>query len=234
MRCNPSTATLRSRNTLEENAVNTHAAADRRPSADTICDDPRLRTWAMIAGASAILLAIYHVATPGSPGGAVYESLSDYFREIGFLTYLVATVVAVVAASRAGLSNRTAAGLIATGYSLIAVGVAIGLILREELDWFFLLAGPGLLLSAVGFLVFALGIWRRSSLPRWTAVLAGIGGLVAIIMTEFGSGVLIGSFWLFVASYSRSNPASPGRRLGNSSQPGGTPTSVGRDPGPVG
>ncbi|MBW3579338.1 MAG: hypothetical protein KY462_16700 [Actinobacteria bacterium] len=129
------------------------------------------------------------------------------------LIFLVATIVAVVAASRASLSNRTGAGLIATGYSLIAVGVAIGLIVREELDWFFVLAGPGLLLSAVGSIVFAVGIWRRSSLPRWAAVLAGVGGLVAIILTEFGSGVLIGSFWLFVASYTRRNSASQSRRL---------------------
>jgi hypothetical protein len=190
-----------------------HTAATLRPRTDTTRDGSRLRASAMIAGASAILLAIYQVATPGAPGGAVYESLADYVREIGVLVFLIATIVTVVIAARTGLSNRTGPGLIATGYSLITVGVTIGLLLREELDWFFVLAGPGLLLSTVGFIVFAVGIWRRNSLPRWAAVLAGIGGLVAIIMSEFGSGVLIGSFWIFVASNTRGDSVSLSRRL---------------------
>ena len=86
---------------------------------------------------------------------------------------------------------------------MIATGVGIGFVVREELAWFFVLAGPGLLLSSVGFVVFAVAVWRRSSLPRWAAVLAGIGGPVAIVMSEFGSGILIGCFWLFLATATR-------------------------------
>lgn len=176
-----------------------------RPAPDAT-ETSHLRIPAAVAGVCAVGLAIYHVATPGLPGGAVYVSFADYFREVGFLLFLVATIAAVVGMPAAGITNRLGTRLVAGGYSLIAAGVAIGLVVRQELDWFFVLAGPGLLLSTVGFIVLAVGIWRRSSLPRWAAVLAGVGGALAIIMTEFGTGVLIGAFWLFVAASASEGP----------------------------
>lgn len=167
----------------------------------------RLRTVATVAGATAITLAIYQVATPGAPEGAVYETVADYLREVSFLAYLATSVLAVLAAERAGLTGRLGPRLIAAGYSLIAIGVSIGLIVREDLEWFFVLGGPGLLLSTIGYIAFAVGIWRRSRMPRWAAVLAGVGGVLAILMSEFGTGVLIGSFWLFVATRSSRAPS---------------------------
>ncbi|MBW3621701.1 MAG: hypothetical protein KY461_15770, partial [Actinobacteria bacterium] len=122
-------------------------------------DPSRLRIPAAVAGVCAIGLAIYHVATPGLTGGAVYVSFADYFREVGFLLFLVATIAAVVGMPAAGITNRLGTRLVAGGYFLIAAGVAIGLAVRQELDWFFVLAGPGLLLSTVGFIVLAVGIW---------------------------------------------------------------------------
>ncbi len=181
-----------------ENTLKAPSTASRRFGATDA-----LRASAVAAGLAAMALAIYHVVTPGSPGGATYESLSDYWREVGFLVYLASSVVAVLTASRVGISGRAGAWMVGSGYVLIAFGVAVGLIVREELDWFFVVAGPGLLLSTIGFIVFAVGIWRRSSLPRWAAIMCGVGGAVAILMSEFGTGVLIGSFWLFVATNPR-------------------------------
>ena len=93
--------------------------------------------------------------------------------------------------------------MIQIGYALLAIGAASGMALRDDPDWFFLLAAPGLLLSTGGFIYFAVSASRRRALPLWAAVLAGVGGAVAILMAELGTSVLIGAFWLYVASRAR-------------------------------
>ncbi len=158
-----------------------------------------LRRAAWVAGVSAVAMAVYQVATPGPPSGT-YESWSDYLRELLTLAYLGGSIVAVGAARRTHLASRAAARLVMIGYSLIAAGVVIGLGLREDPDWFFVLGGPGLLLSGVGFVIFAISARRRSLLPPWAAVLLGVGGFFALFLAEIGTSVLIGSFWLYVAA----------------------------------
>lgn len=151
------------------------------------------------AGVSAVLMAVYQVASPGSPT-ANYASVSDFAREGLTLSYLLLTCAAVWTALRAGIVRRVGALLVIVGYALIAVGVAIGLILRSDPDWFFLLGGPGNLSAGIGFVVMAVTIWRARTLPRWAAVLCGVGGFFAILLAELGTTVLIGAFWLFLAT----------------------------------
>ncbi len=160
-----------------------------------------LRPAAWVAGIAAVAMAVYQIATPGAPS-ATFESWSDYLRELLTLAYLGGSIAALVGLRRAGIAPPLAARLIATGYGLIGVGVAIGLILRDDPDWFFFLAGPGLLLSAIGFVVLAVSAGRRGAVPAWVAVLAGIGGFVALALAELGTSVLIGAFWIYIASRS--------------------------------
>ena len=63
-------------------------------------------------------------------------------------------------------------------------------------EWFFVLAGPGILASVVGFVWWAVTAGRRGQFPRWLAVLLAVGGLTAIVGAELGTTVLIGAFWL--------------------------------------
>ena len=60
-----------------------HTAADSRSTTATTHYGSVLRAAAMIAGAAAIVLAVYHVVTPGSPGGAVYVTFGDYAAKSG-------------------------------------------------------------------------------------------------------------------------------------------------------
>ncbi len=159
-----------------------------------------LAAAATIAGLAGIGMAIYQVATPGPPGSD-FDSWDDFVLRDGLLlVYLLASIAAVTGARRAGLATRVSARLVAVGYGLISVGVAASLALREDPEWFFALGGPGILLSAAGFIVLAVSGVRRSRLPVWAALLAGVGGLVAIVMSELGTTVLVASFWLYVAS----------------------------------
>ena len=166
---------------------------------------------ATIAGLAAVALAIYQVAVPGSPD-ASYESVTDWLRESLTLVFLVASVVGAVFARRAGFAPAPTPLLMWFGYGLIATGVLIGMVLREDPDWFFLLAGPGLLASAGAFLVWAWWGWRRRILPAYDVLLCALGGVTALALAEFGTSVLIGAHWLYVAARIRGVGESSMRR----------------------
>lgn len=158
------------------------------------------RATAIAAGVTAIGMAIYQVATEGPPDDASYETWSDWTREGLFLAYLLTSIVAVLTATRARLAPPVGARLVAAGYTLITIGVTAGLVTREELDWFFAVAGPGLLLSAAGFITWAIWTRKHAITPGWVSLLIGVGGVLAIFLSEVGTSVLIGSAWLYLAN----------------------------------
>ena len=153
----------------------------------------------LLAGVGAVALAIYQVATPGTPNGT-FSSASDFPREALTLVYLAGGIGGVIVAFRAGLAPQRVAVLISIGYGLIFIGVAVGLALREDPDWFMVLGGPGQLMSMAGFIAWA--VWgKRHDVMSWQmALLCGIGGTVAFLGSEVGLSVLIAGFWFAIAS----------------------------------
>lgn len=150
------------------------------------------------AGLTAIAVAIYQVATPGTPQ-ASYDCAADWLREALFAGYLLLAVATVLLAHRAGLAPRAAALLVSLGYGAIAVGVAVGMALQDDPDWFMVLGGPGNLLAIAGFVTWAVWGRRRKVLPWSAALLCGVGGSVAILFSELGTSVLVGAFFLWLA-----------------------------------
>jgi hypothetical protein len=173
--------------------TNTAAAA----SAATL-RAPARRPLAAATGLTAIGLAVYHLVTPGSPQ-ATFGSFSDWLRDLLFLGYLVLSVAAISAAHRTRVAPRAAFLLVTAGYGLIALGVAAGLVLQEDPSWFFVLGGPGILLSVAGFLTWAVLGARRRMLPVWGAVWCAVGGMFAILGAEAGLSAVVGSFWLWLS-----------------------------------
>lgn len=153
---------------------------------------------ALVLGILAIVNAIVvvGVAPPPENTEELYERAGDYVRDALFLMFLIGTIAAVEVALRRAVAPRVAGRLIQIGYSLITIGVAIGLALRDDPDWFFLLAGPGILASIIGFVWWATNACRGHHFPVWLAALLGVGGLTAIFGAEAGTTVLIGSFWI--------------------------------------
>ena len=153
---------------------------------------------ATVTGIAALSVAAYQVLTPGPPT-STFGSLNDWVRDISLLVYLLAAIVAVTLATREGLFTTIPSWLIRGGYSLITIGATYGLVVQDDPDWFMFLAGPGLLASAIGHIWFAISSVVHRTIPVWVALLAGVGGAVAILAAEFGSSILIGAFWLWVA-----------------------------------
>lgn len=156
---------------------------------------------AFAAGVSGIAMAIYQVATPGSPSGATYDTLLDWVRELLFVAFLASSAAGVAVAVRRDLAPK-AAVLAGGGYTAILVGVLYGMVTREDPDWFFVLAGPGNLLAVAGFVTWALWGARTRALPVWAALMCGVGGTVAVLGAEFGTSVVIAGFWLYLAARS--------------------------------
>jgi hypothetical protein len=158
-----------------------------------------LRVAAIVVAIASIVGAVYQQTTTGPPG-ATYETVGDYVREFAFLTYLVGTIVAIRAARSVGMITRNPSWLIVIGYGLITLGVTIGLALRDDPDWFFLLGGPGNLLAAIGFVAWGVIAGRRGVFPWWLAALCIVGSIVAVLFAEFGTGIVISAFWLVIAA----------------------------------
>jgi hypothetical protein len=168
-------------------------STDARPSP--------LQTAVVIgAGLSAIAMALTQVLTPGPPT-ADYESASGLAREGLTLVLLLFSVAAVLVSRRLGDLPGRGPLLVAVGYGLLVVGVAAGLALREDPEWFAVLGLPGNLLASIGFIVAALAGWRSRRIPGWAALLLGVGGFVAILGAELGTTVLVGCYWLWYARW---------------------------------
>ena len=175
---------------------------------DTLTDARRetaSRVATGVAGAAALMMAIYQVASPGPPE-ASYDSALDWARELIFLGYLCSAVVATVLAARRRTAPRAAARLITLGYGAVAVGVAAGMAMREDPDWFMLLGGPGNLLAMAGFVTWAVWGHRTRVLPPAVALLCGVGGVVAVLGSELGTSVLIAGFWFYLTSQPSGRP----------------------------
>jgi hypothetical protein len=175
---------------------------------DTVLDARRQlasRIATGAAGAAALMMAVYQVASPGTPE-ATFDSALDWARELIFLGYLCSAVAATILAARRGTAPRAAARLITLGYGAVAVGVTAGMVMREDPDWFMLLGGPGNLLAMAGFVTWAVWGHRSRLLPPAVALLCGIGGVVAVLGAELGSSVLIAGFWFYLSTQPSGRP----------------------------
>ncbi len=158
---------------------------------------------AIVVATCAIGLAVYHALSTSAPS-ADYDTFGGNAREVAFFAYLVGSIVALSSARRARVATTRATQLIIVGYALVAFGVAAGFVLRDDPDWFVVVGIPGNLLAIIGWITLGITSTKQRLLPRWAAILGAVGGVFAVLFAEFGSGVLIGSFWLYLAF--RRNP----------------------------
>ncbi len=162
----------------------------------------RVATAATLTAVAATAVGAVGLLRDGPPEPDFSDPM-QYLQDGVFVAYLVAASWAVLEGWRAGLAPRMAGRLVALGYGLIAVGVLAGMALRDDPDWFVALGLPGNLLAAVGFVVWAVWAVRTQTLPVPLALLAGVGGFVAVLGAEFGTTLLVAAFFARVAVLAR-------------------------------
>jgi hypothetical protein len=149
---------------------------------------------------AALTLAIYLVAvTPPAAGRQTFDTVQEFAREGLMLVWLAASIAAVRSAHSARLAPKVASWMISAGYGLIFVGVAIGVALREDPDWFLAFGAPGQLLSMAGFVIWATQAKQHETFGLPLVLLCAVGGLTAILGAEVGLTVLIAAFWFGLA-----------------------------------
>lgn len=144
-------------------------------------------------------MGLTHHALSTSTPIADYDTIGGNSREVAFFAYLVSSIVALSSARNAGIATTRATRMIGVEYTVVAFDGAAGFALRDDPDWFVVVGIPGNLLAIIGWITLGLTSTKQHLLPRWAAILGGVGGVFAVLFAEFGSGVLIGSFWLYPA-----------------------------------
>lgn len=114
--------------------------------------------------------------------------------------------VILVAVAPAHLSLAKFAGgpwggrLVAIGTPLLAVGAMSSAINGEDLAWFPPLAGVANLLWLVGSILLGVSLWRAGRVSRWVAVLLPVSMPLTLVLSQLGSGLPIGAFWVTVGA----------------------------------
>jgi len=161
-----------------------------------------------VAGVAWTVLGLADLATVGGRGSEVLSSA--FFDETLYLVCLAGTLGGVV-----GLHNRQTpsygrlgtAGFLAafTGIALLIVGLILSFILSFLVGGDFRTAfldpvlGAGLWSVLVGFVLLGAATLRLKALPRWCGVALSICLPLAIILGDYGGGLVLGVTWLAIS-----------------------------------
>ena len=164
----------------------------------------RLGTWGgLLAGAVWTVLGLVDMATVGGRGSEVFSS--GFLDETLYLVALVGTLGGIV-----GLHARqtpsygrlgTAGFLVAfTGIALLLVGLILSFLVGGDFRTAFLdpVLGAGLWSVLVGFVLLGAATLRLKALPRWCGVALSICLPLAIILGDYGGGLVLGVTWLAI------------------------------------
>ena len=133
-----------------------------------------------------------------------FVGLSDYANVTVFAIALVATIVGLIgfhsfAQNRYGRGGAVGFWLTVIGASLLASRVIASLYSGK---WVLDIAGTGgVLLLLIGYLTVGMMAIRGKVLPVWGGLAFGLGFPLALFLSTYDSGILLGLGWLGVAYF---------------------------------
>ena len=164
------------------------------PTEATSASDTAAWMWAAPLGAALACIAAGTIQLTNPEFTDV-----DPANDSAFLAVLVVTIVSFHAVRRVAGGSAWPAWLATGGISLIAAGVVVGLVQGSDVEWFFALAGPGLLAWLAASITLAIRAWRTRTLPRWCLPIFALQVPVVVIAANAG-GALVGAvMWMAVA-----------------------------------
>jgi hypothetical protein len=129
-----------------------------------------------------------------------YDKPIEYVNDGFFALALLGIALTVLLVAR--LTGRAVwiARAVAVGDVLLIIGVLIGMISGEDPEWFFVLAGPALLLNLFGLILLAWK-WWSTFIPKWALIPAALTVPAGIVGGEAGFPAWIPALgWLGYAS----------------------------------
>jgi hypothetical protein len=165
----------------------------------------RLGTFgALLAGVAWTVLGIADMATVGGRGLEILSSA--FLDETLYMVALVSTLGGMVGLhdrQRPSYGGLGTAGFLATftGIALLLVGHILSLLVGGIFGTAFLdpVLGAGLWSVLVGFVLVGAATLRLKALPRWCGVTLILCLPLAIILGDYGGGIVLGVTWLAVS-----------------------------------
>lgn len=159
---------------------------------------------ALLAGAAWTVLGLLDVATVGGRGSGILGSA--LLEKMLYVIALVSTLGGIVGLhdrQRPSYGRLGTAGYVAalTGIALLLAGLMLSLLVGGAFGRTFLdpVLGAGLWSVLVGFVLLGAATLRLKALPRWCGVTLIVCLPVAIILGDYGGGMVLGLTWLAVS-----------------------------------
>jgi hypothetical protein len=149
---------------------------------------------AIAYGAAALVMGAAQAVRPPEDTVAAIDTPMRWLLAL-FAVSLVAVAPAHLALAR--FARGTLGGrLAAAGTPLLAVGAMSSALNGEDLAFFPAIAMVANALWLVGSVVLGVSLWRAGRVPRWVAVLLPVSMPVTLALSQMGSGLLVGAFWV--------------------------------------
>ena len=167
-----------------------------------------LRPLALATVTGGLAWVTFAVAAILSPKGdeanvkVVLSGTSDY---LGWGLFALCLGLSVAALLALHLHHRGADGRVGRAGALLAMAGAAGqcvvistiVVTGVEPTWFNAVAPVAILTWVVGSVVFGVAIRRARVLPGWVGIVLPVATVFAIVGSDYGSSLLIGTFQLF-------------------------------------
>ena len=108
------------------------------------------------------------------------------------LLVMVPAHLALGAYGRSPLGARIAA----VGTPLLALGAASSAVNGQDLAWFPAVALVANALWLLGSVALGVSLWRAGRVPRWIASALPVTMPVTLFLSQLGSGLVVGAFWV--------------------------------------
>jgi hypothetical protein len=164
----------------------------------------RLGTFgALLAGVVWTVLGLVDVATVyGRDSGILSFALLDETLSLVALVSTLGGIVGLHARQTPSYGRLGTAGFLAalTGIALLLMGLTLSFLVGGVFGRAFLdpVLGAGLWSMLVGFVLLGASTLRLKALPRWCGVTLIICIPLAIILGDYGGGIVLGLTWLAV------------------------------------
>ena len=114
------------------------------------------------------------------------------------VVFALSLLVAVPAYLALGALARSPLGarIAAVGTPLLALGAASSAINGQDLAWFPAVAVVANALWLIGSVTLGVSLWRAGQVPRWIAGLLPVTMPVTLFLSQLGSGLVVGAFWV--------------------------------------